>query len=55
MKPKSILETILYADDIAAMRRFYEDVIGLECILETEGRQAFFRLGEQMLSLRIGR
>jgi XTP/dITP diphosphohydrolase len=49
MKPAAILETILYADDIAAMRRFYEDVIGLECILETEGRQAFFRCGGQML------
>ena len=49
MRPGSVLETILYADDIAAMRRFYEEVIGLECILETEGRQAFFRVGEQML------
>ena len=49
MKPSSILETILYAEDIAAMRRFYEDVIGLECVLESEGRQAFFRCGDQML------
>jgi XTP/dITP diphosphohydrolase len=49
MKPAAILETILYADDIAAIRRFYEKVIGLECVLESEGRQVFFRVGEQML------
>jgi XTP/dITP diphosphohydrolase len=49
VRPASILETILYAENIAAMRRFYEEVIGLECILETEGRQAFFRVGGQML------
>ena len=49
MRPSAILETILYADDIAAMRRFYEEVIGLTCIMEAEGRQAFFRCGSQML------
>ncbi len=49
MRPSAILETILYADDIAAMRRFYEDVIGLTCVMEADGRQAFFRCGSQML------
>ncbi len=49
MRPTAILETILYADDIAAMRAFYEGVIGLHCVMEAEGRQAFFRCGSQML------
>ena len=49
MRPAAILETILYTDDIAAMRVFYEGVIGLTCLMETEGRQAFFRCGGQML------
>ena len=49
MKPRAVLETILYGEDIAAMRRFYADVLGLDCIAESEGRQAFFRCGEQML------
>jgi XTP/dITP diphosphohydrolase len=49
VKPRAILETILYGDDIAAMRHFYTEVLGLDCIAESEGRQAFFRCGEQML------
>jgi len=49
MRPAVILETILYADDVAAMRAFYEGVIGLTCTMETQGRQAFFRCGSQML------
>jgi XTP/dITP diphosphohydrolase len=49
MRPGAILETILYAEDITAMRAFYEGVLGLICIMETEGRQAFFRCGSQML------
>ena len=49
MRPKAILETILYAEDIASMRAFYEGMIGLACVTESEGRQVFFRCGEQML------
>jgi len=49
MRPSAILETILYAEDIAAARAFYEGVLGLTCVMEAEGRQAFFRCGGQML------
>src|SRR3990172_7907394 len=49
MKPSGILETILYAHDLGAIERFYRDVLGLEPTSRTEGRQVFYRLGEQML------
>ena len=44
-----ILETALYADDLAAARHFYEHVLGLECYAIEEGRHVFFRCGDQML------
>jgi len=49
MKAKAILETILYGEDIPALRRFYEDVIGLEVRRELEGQFVFFHCGESML------
>lgn len=49
MKPTHILETILYADDLEEMARFYRDVLGLEPTAQPTTRQVFFRLGEQML------
>ncbi len=49
MKAKSILETILYGEDIAAMRRFYEGVVGLKVRRELEGQFVFFHCGEAML------
>ena len=49
MKPQSILETVLYAVDLGAIERFYRDVLGLEPAARVEGRQVFYRLGEQML------
>ena len=51
MRPSAILETILYAEDIAAARAFYEGVLGLTCVMDADGRQAFFRCGGQMLLL----
>jgi catechol 2,3-dioxygenase-like lactoylglutathione lyase family enzyme len=44
-----ILETALYAADLGAVRRFYEDVLGLECYAAEAGRHLFFRCGDQML------
>lgn len=44
-----ILETILYASDLPAMRTFYTDVIGLEEVAYERGRHVFFRCGAGML------
>ncbi len=49
MKPSGILETVLYAEDLAEARRFYEGILGLECMAEEAGRHLFFYCGTQML------
>lgn len=49
MRARAILETILYGEDIAAMRRFYEDVIGLAVRRELADQFVFFHCGESML------
>lgn len=49
MRARAILETILYGEDIAAMRRFYEGVIGLGVRRELEDQFVFFHCGESML------
>jgi catechol 2,3-dioxygenase-like lactoylglutathione lyase family enzyme len=51
MQADRILETVLYASDLAAAERFYRDVIGLEVYSRVEGRQVFLRCGGQMLLL----
>jgi XTP/dITP diphosphohydrolase len=49
MKARAILETIVYGEDIAALRRFYEGVIGLRVRRELEDQFVFFHCGEGML------
>jgi catechol 2,3-dioxygenase-like lactoylglutathione lyase family enzyme len=49
MSSTTILETVLYAEDLDVIRSFYRDVIGLECTQVEEGRHVFFRCGDQML------
>ena len=49
MKPNHILETIVYTTDLDAAEAFYRDVLGLELASKTQGRQVFFRIGQQML------
>lgn len=49
--PTAILETVLYAEDIAAAEAFYRDVIGLDLVRRLPGKFAFFRAGRQMLLL----
>jgi XTP/dITP diphosphohydrolase len=51
MRPQAVLETVLYADDLAAARSFYEGVLGLECFAQSEDRHVFFRCGGQVLLL----
>ena len=49
MKAGDILETVLYAEDLAAVRGFYETVLGLEVYAALPERFVFFKAGEQML------
>jgi len=48
MKPSGILETVLYAPDLAAAEAFYRDVMGMEAFAKAEGRHVFFRCGNQV-------
>jgi catechol 2,3-dioxygenase-like lactoylglutathione lyase family enzyme len=47
--PLTILETVLYASDLAAIEDFYRRVLGLEAIAAVAGRHAFYRCDNQML------
>lgn len=47
--PQGILETILYAEDLAAAEAFYSGVLGFSVFSKQEGRQLFYRCGQQML------
>ena len=49
MQPTAVLETVLYAEDLAATEAFYADVLGLVPFAKLAGRQLFYRLGEQTL------
>jgi catechol 2,3-dioxygenase-like lactoylglutathione lyase family enzyme len=47
--PLSILETVLYAHDLAAIEAFYRRVLGLEPAVAVPNRHVFYRCGDQML------
>jgi len=47
--PSAILETVIYATDIDAAERFYQDVFGLEVVRKLPEQFVFFRCGQQML------
>lgn len=49
MTPSGILETVLYAEDLDAARKFYGGVLGLGEVVAEAGRHVFFRCGEGML------
>lgn len=49
MTPRGVLETVLYAEDLAAARGFYEGLLGLECFQQDGDRDVFFRCGAQTL------
>lgn len=48
-KPSGVLETVLYAPDLVAIKDFYGRVLGLEPFAVAEGRHVFYRYGSQML------
>ncbi len=45
MKPESVLETVLYAEDLDACRDFYVDVLGLELVSDMRPLSLAFRIG----------
>lgn len=49
MKAKAILETIVYGEDIKALRHFYETILGLEVRRELAGQFVFLHCGDGML------
>lgn len=49
LKPDGILETVLYAPDLDATEAFWRDVLGVEPFSKLEGRQLFYRCGNQVL------
>ncbi|MCA9438756.1 MAG: VOC family protein, partial [Candidatus Omnitrophica bacterium] len=51
MKPTQILETCLYVEDLRGSKEYYSKVLGLDLLVEEEGRHLFFRCGETMLLL----
>ena len=48
MKVDRVLETALYAEDLAAAEAFYTRVLGLEVYSHLVGRHVFFRCGAGM-------
>jgi len=45
---REILETSVYAEDLAAAERFYAEVLGMERIARVPGRHVFFRCGARV-------
>lgn len=48
---RGVLETCLYAENLAETADFYATVLGLATASEVEGRHAFFRCGPAMFLL----
>ena len=46
---EGVLETSLYAEDLAAAERFYGEMLGLRVFGREPGRHVFFRCGGAML------
>jgi catechol 2,3-dioxygenase-like lactoylglutathione lyase family enzyme len=46
---EGVLESCLYATDLAAAERFYGELLGLRVFAREPGRHVFFRCGEAML------
>jgi catechol 2,3-dioxygenase-like lactoylglutathione lyase family enzyme len=49
LKPTGVLETVLYARDLAATEQFWRRVLGLEPFHTMAGRQIFYRVGAQVV------
>ena len=53
MSPAGILETVLYAKNLAATETFYRDVLGLEPFVSVADRHLFYRCGNQVLLYKV--
>jgi SAM-dependent methyltransferase len=42
---KTVVETVIYGDDLDAMEAFYATVLGLQVLAKEAGRHVFFRVG----------
>ncbi|MBI2821075.1 MAG: VOC family protein, partial [Acidobacteria bacterium] len=51
MRVARVLETCLYADDLAAGEKFYSEILGLQVFSRSEGRHLFFSCGEGVFLL----
>jgi catechol 2,3-dioxygenase-like lactoylglutathione lyase family enzyme len=51
MRPRAVLETVLYCPDLEAAREFYTRVLGLELAAGMTERHVFLRCGDGMLLL----
>ncbi len=49
LTPLRVLESCLYAEDLAAAQEFYSRVLGLEPFLPASEREVFFRCGDGMV------
>ena len=49
MTPSGVLETVLYAKDLAAAEVFYCEILGMAPFAKVEGRHLFYRCGDQVL------
>lgn len=49
MSPEGILETVIYAQDLASTEAFYRNVLGMEPFASVAGRHLFYRCGNQVL------
>lgn len=49
MRPRAVLETVLYAQDLEACEEFYRRVLGLEPFQSVAGRHRFYKLDGQVL------
>jgi catechol 2,3-dioxygenase-like lactoylglutathione lyase family enzyme len=49
LTPPAILETVLYAGDLAAAETFYTRLLGLKPYAKVDGRHIFYKLESQML------
>lgn len=48
MQPDGILETVIYGSDLAAMKRFYTEVVNLEVVDDEPPHHLFLRCGESL-------
>jgi catechol-2,3-dioxygenase len=49
MKIRKVVETCIYSFDLARMKKFYVDILGMPIVQEEEGKLVFLQAGKSML------